>query len=134
MSQENLEAVRQAFDAFNRGDIEGVVEICDPAVEWFPPAELPGVSAYHGHPGVRQAAADMLDVFGDLRAEPERLIEAGDRVVVLFLWHGHGKGSGVSLDLFGEQATVFTMRNRKATRVQWYVDRSEALEAAGPSE
>jgi ketosteroid isomerase-like protein len=134
MSQENVEVVRGGFEGFNRGDVEAVVEMCDPAVEWFPPAELPSVSAYHGHQGVREATGDMLDVFGALQAEPERFIDAEDRVIVLFCWRGHGKGSGLSLDLFGEQAGVFTMRNGKAIRVEWYIDRAEALEAAGLEE
>jgi ketosteroid isomerase-like protein len=134
MSQENVEVVRQAFEGFNRGDVEAVVEVCDPAIEWSPPAGLPGVSTYHGHDGVRAATGDMLDVFGELRAEPERIIDAEDQVVALFRWRGHGKGSGVSLELFGAQAGVFTIRNRKMIRVQWYIDRAEALEAAGFSE
>jgi ketosteroid isomerase-like protein len=131
MSRENVEVVRQGFEAFNRGDIEAVLEMCDPAIEWLPPAELPDVSAYHGHQGVRAAAGDMLDVFGALKAELERIIDADDRVVVLFHWRGHGKGSGVSLDLVGEQGAVFTMRNHKAIRAEWYIDWAKALEAVG---
>ena len=131
MSQEDVDAVRCGFEGFNRGDIEAVLEMCDPLIEWLPPAELPGVSVYHGHQGVREAAQDMRDVFGALRAEPEEIVDAGDRVVVLFCWRGQGRGSGVSLDLVGEQAAVFTMRNTKAIRAQWYIDRSDALKAAG---
>ncbi len=131
MSRVNVEVVRQGFEGFNRGDIEAVVEMCDPAIEWLPPAELPDVGAYHGHQGVRAAAGDMLDVFGALTAELERLIDAEDQVVVLFRWRGHGKGSGVSLDLVGEQAAVFTMHNHKVIRAEWYIDRIKALEAAG---
>jgi ketosteroid isomerase-like protein len=134
MSQENLEIVGHGFDDFNRGDVEAVVAMCDPAIEWLPPAQLPGSGAYHGHEGVRAAAGDMLELFGALEANPERLIDAGDRVVVLFRWHGHGKGSGLSIDRFGEQAAVFTMRNGKVIRVEWYLDRAKALEAAGISE
>jgi ketosteroid isomerase-like protein len=134
MSGENVEVVRGGFEGFNRGDVEAVVEMCDPAIEWFPPAELPDVSAYHGHRGVRAAAGDMLDVFGALTAEIERLVDAEDRVVVFFRWRGHGKGSGVSLDLVGEQAAVFTMRNHKAIRAEWFIDRAKGLEAAGLSE
>jgi ketosteroid isomerase-like protein len=134
MSQKNVEIVRGGFEAFNEGDVDGVVEMCDPKVEWFPPAALPSVSVYHGHKGVREAAGDMLDVFGALQAEPERFIDADDRVVVFFRWHGHGKGSGLSLDRFGEQASVFTMRNGKAIRVEWYIDRAEALDAVGLEE
>jgi uncharacterized protein len=131
MSQEDVDVVRRGFEGFNRGDIEAVVDMCDPAIEWFPPSQLSGVSNYHGHQGVREAAQDMLDVFGALQADPEELIDAGDRVVVLFRWRGHGRGSGVSLDLVGGQAAVFTMRESKAIRAQWYVDRADALEAAG---
>jgi uncharacterized protein len=131
MSQENVEVVRGGFEGFNRGDVEAVVAMCDPAIDWFPPAELPGVSAYHGHRGVRAAAEDMLDVFGALQAEPERFIDAEDQVVVLFRWRGHGKGSGVPLDRVGAQAAVFTMRNGKAIRAEWYIDAAKALEAAG---
>jgi len=134
MSRTNVETVRQGFEDFNRGDVEGVVAMCDPAVEWLPPRELPGVSDFHGHEGVRAAAEDMLDIFGSLRAVPRQLIDADDRVVVLFRWRGHGRGSGVSLDLAGEQAAVFTMRNRKAIRVEWYMEKTQALEAVGLSE
>src|SRR4030095_15958282 len=48
MSQENVEIVREAFEAFNEGNLEAVVSICDPAIEWLPPPELPSSSAYHG--------------------------------------------------------------------------------------
>jgi len=134
MSVENVETVRQGFEDFNRGDVEDVVEMCDRAIEWFPPSQLPGGGAYHGHEGVRAAVGVMLELFGSLQAKPERLIDAGDRVVVLFRWHGHGKGSGLSLDHFGAQAAVFTMRDGKVIRVEWYLDKSKDLEAAGLSE
>jgi len=134
MSQENVEIVRQAFDAFNRGDLEGVVAVCDPAVEWFPPKELPSPGPFYGHQGVRSALSDVLDIFSGVRAEPERLIDAGDRVVVIYMWSGEGKGSGLPLNQFGKQAVVFTMQNQKAVSVEWYLDAADALEAAGASE
>src|SRR3954467_10371176 len=72
MSQENVDQLRKALDAFNRRDLDGLLESIDPAVEWSPPVELPGASTVRGHDGVRQSVADMLDAFGDLRADPER--------------------------------------------------------------
>src|SRR5207249_677133 len=107
------------------------VRMCDPSVEWFPPAELPGVTAYTGHEGARRAIREMTDIFGDLQAEPARMLTADNRVVVLFRWRGQGRGSGVSLDFAGEQGGIFTMKNRKAVRVQWYINRAQTLEAAG---
>lgn len=133
MGGDDVDVVRRAFAGFNRGNVEAVVEICDPAIEWFPPAELPGADVYRGHQGVRDAAHDMLDLFGSLQAEPEELIDADGQVVVLFRWRGRGRGSGVSVDLVGRQAAVFTMREGKAVRAEWYVDRADALRAAGLS-
>ena len=134
MSQADVDAVRSSIEGFNRGDLEAVVAMCDPAVEWFPPAELPGASAYRGHEGVRAAANDMLEVFGAIQADPEEFIDTADGlVVVLFRWRGRGRESGVSIDPVGRQAAVFTMREGRAVRVNWYVDRAEALQAAGLS-
>ena len=41
MSQENVEIVRNAFDAFSRGDIEGVLRLCDEDILITQPQELP---------------------------------------------------------------------------------------------
>jgi ketosteroid isomerase-like protein len=71
MSRKDVDVVRRGFEGFNRGDIEAVVDMCDPKIEWFPPAELSGVTTYHGHQGVREAAQGMLDVFGALQADPK---------------------------------------------------------------
>jgi ketosteroid isomerase-like protein len=76
----------------------------------------------------------MLDTFSELQAEPERLVDAGDQVVVLYHWRGEGKGSGLSLGMFGRQAAVFTLRDGKAIKVEWYLDPAAGFEAAGVSE
>jgi ketosteroid isomerase-like protein len=135
MSRENVERVARAFEGFNRGDIDAVVALCDPGVEWLPPTDLPDFAAHHGHEGVRQATADMLDAFRGLRADPERMIDVGDQVVVVFRWSGIGKGSGLPMAFAdAEQAGVFDMRNGKAVRVAWFTSPQEALEAVGLSE
>jgi SnoaL-like domain len=55
MSQENVEIVRNAIAAFDRGDIEGVLRLCD---EDIVITQLPGASReQHGHRGVLEALA-----------------------------------------------------------------------------
>src|SRR6266571_7095765 len=121
MSRENVDYVRRALEAFNQRDIEGLVEMLDPDVDWQLPAEVPGASTYHGHDGVRRAMAEMLDIFAELQADPERFIDAGDRVVALYCWRGRGSTSGVPVDAFDVQVGVVTaFRNGKAVRVQFY--------------
>jgi ketosteroid isomerase-like protein len=133
MSQQNVEAVKDAMEAFNERDIERLLEFADPGVEWRPPAELPGASVYHGHDGVRRAIADMLDAFGDLRAEPERFIDADDRVIALYRWRGRGSTSGISVDTFDVPVGVIAAMSGEglATDVRFFITWEKALEAAG---
>ena len=42
MSQENVEIVRQAFDAVSRGDIDGVLRVCDEEIVITQPSETAG--------------------------------------------------------------------------------------------
>jgi ketosteroid isomerase-like protein len=133
MSQENVERIRAAMESFNRRDLDALLHELDPQVEWRPPSELPGTQVYHGHDGVRQAIADMLDVFGDLRADPERFIDAGDRVVALYRWRGQGTVSGVSVDRFEVPVGVIAEMGADglATDVRFYTTWERALEISG---
>jgi hypothetical protein len=63
----------------------------------------------------------------------EEIIEAGDdRVVVGALLTTRGKGSGVETQVRGWNVVWIT--NGKTTRRQVFLDRDEALEAAGLGE
>jgi ketosteroid isomerase-like protein len=44
MSQENVEVVKTAFEAWNRGDLDGWLAEADPEIEWhaLPDAPDPG--------------------------------------------------------------------------------------------
>ncbi len=129
MSQENVEVVRRGYDAFNRGDIEGVIETvgaevrCDMSERVF----NPGV--YEGHDGIRRFVEEIDEVWEDFRLEPLEFIDAGDKVVVSHLIRGSGKGSGVDVEL--PSTSVYTLRASKVIESRMYREHAEALEAAG---
>ncbi len=52
MSEENVEIVRRAYAAWARGDIQAIVDLCDPEVVIAQPAQVPDSKSYRGHPGV----------------------------------------------------------------------------------
>ncbi len=62
----------------------------------------------------------------------ERLVDAGDQVVSLFLMRAIGRGSGVSVER--RDAMVSTIRDGKVTRIDSTTTSDEALEAVGLSE
>jgi len=54
-------------------------------------------------------------------------IDAGDRVVVRFIWRGEGHGPQMNL----EMTDVLTLRNGRIRGHEFFWDHAEALEAAG---
>jgi ketosteroid isomerase-like protein len=133
MSQENVTVVRDAFDAFSRGDIGGVLRLCDEDIVITQPQELPGVSQQQrGHDGVVEAFSIWPEQWDDYRIEILRMVGSGDRVVVTTRTGGRGKQSGVEVEM--EIAFVFSVRNEKIVEMQIFMREDQALEAAGLSE
>src|SRR5215207_1247043 len=93
MSQENIEIVRKSFAAMARGDVEGLLELYDPEIQFLP---LTGTriesGGYHGHAGVRAYFAEVADVWDELRPYAVNFETTGDVVVVLGGCAVRGKG------------------------------------------
>ena len=135
MSQENVEAIRRATDAYNRGDIDGVLEECDPEIEWHPSFQMllgGEATVYRGHEGVREVLRDTAEAFTELQAEQSEFRDLGDRVIAIGHFQGRGKESGARTET--AIAWLVEFNNGKAVRLREYLDPNEALEAAALSE
>jgi uncharacterized protein len=131
MSQENVELVRSAYDAFNRGDLPGALAKLDCNVEWDM-SHFEGwleSAVYYGREGASTFLTDWLTVFPDYRADINRIVDNGDRVVLFVTQRGHGTGSGAGAELHYVQD--MTVHNGKVVLVRTYTDEATALEAAG---
>jgi ketosteroid isomerase-like protein len=134
MSEENVKTVRDAAEAFNRGDLDTwwqyVADDIDyRAVEGAPDDHGP----LRGKDAVRAYMQDWQDTFDDFTSEPVELIDAGeDNVIAVIRISGRAKLSGVEADL--TYAALYTLREGKIARGREYWTRDEALEAAGLSE
>jgi ketosteroid isomerase-like protein len=130
MSQENVESVRGAFERFvatgepNWDSMDAEVEIHD--------HDIPDAGVYRGHEGFLRWLADWSEPWSEFSMKPERWIDAGDRVVVVLRMTAKGKGSGVEVNR--RDAIVYTVRDGKTVRLDYYNNESEALEAVGLSE
>jgi ketosteroid isomerase-like protein len=132
MSQQNVEIVGLAHERLNAGDINGVIGLCDGDFELDMSARVLNPETYRGHEGIRRFYREVCEVWEEFRWEPVRLVEAADKVVVLL--HSHGRGRGSGLEMARDVAMVWTVREDRAVSVRFYIDRAEALEAAGLSE
>jgi ketosteroid isomerase-like protein len=130
IGDEKPEVALRSYQAFNRGELEDALAVFDPEIVWHTYlVPGPGGGTYHGHEGVRELWADARNIFGDFRNEPERLIAAGDRLVVLVRICGWGKESGIAVE--AKIAHIHTFRNGKVVRVESYENREDALRELG---
>ena len=135
MSQENVEVFKRGVDAFNRQNIEGLLEVLDPEVEWHDVFHqmLGGeASVYRGHEGVRELFRDLYEVLAELHGEYSDIRDLDDRLVGIGQIRTRGEGSGAVTE--SALAVVVDFKDGKAIRVRTYLDPKEALEAAGLSE
>jgi ketosteroid isomerase-like protein len=133
MSRENVEVVRQIFDAAGRRDAAAVFALYDPEVEWdasrSPLPRLVGGSALRGHEGLQGFFRERNEAFQSILDECEELIDAGEAVISVVTTRGRGRTSGI--DTEQRMAAVWTIRDGRAVRVVWFPSREEALEAVG---
>lgn len=129
MAQRDIEILRQMYGEWARGDYSR--EIFAPEVELVVEGLL-DMGTVRGRDAAVEAMREWLSQWErPLVIVADEFIEAGDEVVVLMRWHGRGKGSGVEVD--GQGAHVWWLRDGKAIRWRVYRDRDEALAAAGLS-
>src|SRR5215204_3287508 len=132
MSEENVNIMRQGYDAFNRGDIDTVMGLMDPNIEWQEPdvEGLPQRGTHHGPEDVaNNVFGAIVGNWDDFQAVAEEFLDAGERVIVLGRFQGRGKESGKTLD--APYAHVWTLREGKAVHFRVYTDTSNLLQSLG---
>ena len=132
MSQQNVEIVRRAYEAFADGNLEAVLNVFHPEVDIRPDAAVPDLGRLRGRDGWLELAGRWYEPWEEYRIEPEEFIDAGDQVVVLTREFGRRKDTGYEVEQ--RIGTVFTFRDGEAVRVEFFLDQAEALEAAGLTE
>ena len=130
MSQENTELVRRGYEAFAQGDIEAALAMFHPDIQVEDhERSLETPTSYHGRDGFLTLFATVNEGFSDVRYTPEELTDVGDRVLVEVRRTGRGRASGAQVE--ERQFHVWDMVAGRAVRFRVYLDRNQALEAAG---
>ena len=133
MSEANVDVIKSAYDNFARGDIDAVLNLFDPQIEWIEP-DVPGLPFRGAHRGPQAVAQEVFAVageFDDFRSDAIEYIDAGDTVVVRSHFTGRGKSTGRELD--SDSVQLFTLHDGKVARHQAYHDTASWLAALGGS-
>jgi len=128
----DAEIVRRAHAALNSGDLDALLELCDPGFRLDMSDRVMNPAVYDGHEGIRRFYDEVHEVWQAYTWEPRRILESGDHLVALLHSTGRGRGSGV--EIVRETAMVWTVGAGRATSVRFYRDPGEALRASGLSD
>ena len=128
MSQENVKRVQQAFDTFARRDKAGWSALCDAEVEAVPVGDWPE-KEIRGLDSVWEFLLATDEPWEPGAYQATEVSDGPDAVAVRMRRKLRGRASGVEVDY--DYWAVFTFRDGKIARVEWFDERNHALEAAG---
>jgi ketosteroid isomerase-like protein len=127
MSEENVEIVRRALEAFRDGEVEAALALGHP--EMVSTRVDPDGAVFHGHDGLLQLMADWTEGFEEWSYRAEEYVDADDHVVVHIRQWGRGAGSGAPVE--ADNWIVYAVEDGLITRAHIHSDRAQAYAAAG---
>ena len=128
MSQENVEAVREAVAEVNAGDFGGRFEtVLDPRVEF-----RDELGTLDNRADLQAYIETFRESFGGFHVDIESVRDLGDTILLVIDQAGRGSASGIDIDQ--HFTWVMTFADDRCVRWHIYADHAEALKAAGLSE
>ena len=128
--QDNVRVVRDAYAAFQRSDIPGLLEILSDDIDWWTPG-APEQIPYAGRVGGREAVGRFFAKLDESEEfthfEPEEFIAQGDRVAVTGNFKGRTRTAGREYDI--DWLHVFTVRDGRVTAFREYLDTAALADA-----
>ena len=131
MSEENVQVVRRASEAFHAGDTDASLACFDPDVVVDFSRRADG-RVGRGREYLNHVISSWLGAWEEWREEIDEIRDLGTQVWVVATQYGRGKGSGVEVEQC--YACLYEVEGDKITKMTYYPEAVEALEAAGLSE
>ena len=122
----NVEALRALVAGWNETGLDGMLPYFREDIEYLPIEER---GAIHGHDGLRRYFERWMESWDELTLTLTEIEDAGDRVFNGIAVDGRGTLSGIEVTMTYWQVWLF--RDGRAARWEEYLDRDEALAAAG---
>ena len=129
MSQADIETLRVGYEAFSRKDWDSPTRFAHPEFEFQTADRVVNPGTYRGPEEVRRFFEDQFAPFEEVVVEPEEFFVRGDQIVVFVRTRLRPTGSSAVVE--NRIGHLWTMREGKATRLQVFPRREDALEAAG---
>ncbi len=132
MSEENVETVRRAYEAYAEGDLAAAGLAYSEDTVWDVTRFRPDEGIHSGREELARYIQSWRETWAEHSFSLEQALDAGDRVVAVIVESGTGRSSGAPVTIrYGQ---VIRLRGGKIAETIVYREVEEALEAAGLSE
>jgi ketosteroid isomerase-like protein len=127
MSQENVEKVLRAYDAWNRRDFEALAAFLADDMEIVPVLDLPDMPPFTGREGAERFWASSVTTWETFVFTPLAFEPHGDRLLVEVRANARARGSGIELE--EHMAHLYTLRDGEIVRLQAFTSTDEARQS-----
>jgi len=119
---ENIQIIQQMYKDFGAGNMEAVMSTFDKDVVWIRPGEpdIPFAGTYVGIEGLARMFGIISKTIKIKGFHPKQILHSGDSVVVIGCDEADVISTGKSY--LSEWVYVYTIKNKKITHVQVYLD------------
>ena len=129
MTEEAIGSLRRIYDAMQRQDADQLSESVTHDVEWVLPDGVPWGGTVHGHLGVIAMVELFKDHVEGIWADPDEVIDGGDRMVVLGRMQGRARASDKEFEV--PFAHVWGLDEGVPSRFRAYYDTAPIAAALG---
>jgi ketosteroid isomerase-like protein len=125
---ELTDRLRAAYEGFGRRDMELILSVMDPEIEWDATDALAHTGVYQGHAGVTEYIGSLSEAWTEFHLNPEQFTESGDGQHVMVLGSVQGTLAANGQDVEARFAHVLQLADDgKVTRLKVCLDREAAL-------
>jgi ketosteroid isomerase-like protein len=130
LSQDNVEIVRRVYKLAEAQGVEGLLELATDDVVWISDPRFPGGGTRSGKADVERWLRELW-IYDEISIDVEEIIDLNDRALAITRFHGVSAGAP---PVDWPWCHLFTFREGLVSQAQSFLDRAQALQAAGLSE
>ena len=124
---ELTDRLRYAYEGFGRRDMDTILSVMKPDIEWDATDALAHTGVFHGHDGVREYIGSLSAAWEEFNLIPELFTESsgGDNVMVLGAVKGRLAANQQEVE--ARFAHVLQIEGGQVTRLKVCLDRDAAM-------
>ena len=139
MSEDDLDLVLRWSDAWNRIDLDSFFAMFDTDAEVITDPSFAETGTFRGPPAITNWFEGLKESWDGDQIVLTELFDSSGKVVARLDWMARGRASGMETRMkmtavLTIKDGIFSVRDWRISRVEWFFDHDDALKAVGLAE